>query len=140
MAPSISEQIRLEYAVSGSGLGDYLNRKNASRALDVASILAEASGNERAQRATRHASDVNRVTGGGAKKVGRAIKKHLTKKRVGQYLDAAEVLANASGDPRAAAGVAAAKGVARAVGATKGSGVSLAGRGRKTKLQAAMCR
>ena len=84
MAPSISEQIRLEYAVSGSGLGDYLNRKNASRALDVASILAEASGNERAQRATRLASDVNRVPGGGAKKVGRAIKKHLTKKRVGQ--------------------------------------------------------
>ena len=103
---------------------DYLTRENASRAIELASLMAELSGNEKAKKATKVASDVNKITGG----------KYNTRKFAKDFRNVQQLVGTKQ--QRRRVGDAAAD---RGVRAIEGSGLALAGRGHcKTKLQKAM--
>ena len=43
---------------------DYLTREKATRAIEITSLMAALSNSETAEKATKVASDVNKITGG----------------------------------------------------------------------------
>ena len=103
---------------------DYMTRENASRAIELAGLMADLSGNEKAKMVAKVASDVNKITGG----------KYSTKKFAKDVRNVQSVIGTKK--QRRAVGQA---GTDKIVSKIAGSGLALAGRGHcKTKLQKAM--
>ena len=124
MAPSISSSVRIEYAISGGAMRDYLTRENATRALALASYMADLSGNDKAKKAAQVATDVNKITGG----------KYSTKKFAKDFRNVQRLVGTKQQRRRVGDAIA-----DRAVSSIAGSGLALAGRGHcNTKLQKAM--
>ena len=130
MAPSISDQIRLEFAVEGSGLsgGRYNVRKFVP---DVGKLteLQKNVGTKSQRRAVGHkaADRATAVISGGKYNVRKFVRD------VGKLTELQKNVGSKA--QRRQVGQAAADRATSAIG----GGISLAGRGRKTKLQAAMC-
>ena len=113
------------------------NRKNTQKAADVLKIAAAASGNPKAILAAQALDDVQRIiqgrgvnlAGTGPKKKLRAVKKAFNRKNTQKATDVLKIAAAASGNPKAIAAAQALDDVQR----------TIQGRGRKTRLEKAMC-
>ena len=131
MAPSISDQIRMEYAVTGSGLAG--GRYNVRKFVRDVGKLTELQNNvgTKAQRRQVGQAAADRATAaisGGKYNVRKFVRD------VGKLTELQKNVGTKA--QRRAVGQAAADRATSAIG----GGVSLAGRGhKKTKLQAAMC-
>ena len=141
--PSITKQRQLDLIsarieLTGSGL---LSAANARKALAAANVLARASGNKNAIKATRLASDLDAaVSGTGPKKKLAAVKKAFSRKNTQKAADVMKIAAAASGNPKAVAAAQTFDQIQKTIqGPPKGRGVYLAGRGKKTRLEKAMC-